>query len=66
MKCESEVDDALIEFIQHVGIPHTIHTDGAKALTMRTWKQICKIFHMKTTATEPNSPWQNRAEAGIQ
>ncbi len=65
MKREAEASDALLEFIQHVGIPSALHTDGSKTQTLGNWKALVKQHHIKTTETEPNSPWQNRAEAGI-
>ncbi len=65
MQRESEAPDALVEFIQHVGIPSAIHTDGSKVQTRGEWLKVVKKYHIKTTETEPHSPWQNRAEAGI-
>jgi hypothetical protein len=65
MKREAEASDALLEFIQHVGIPSALHTDGSKTQTLGSWKALVKQHHIKTTETEPNSPWQNRAEAAI-
>ena len=38
MATESEAGDALSEFIQDVGIPKGMHTDGSKAETMGRWK----------------------------
>jgi len=37
MECESQASEALVEFIQHVGIPHHLHTDGAKTQTLGEW-----------------------------
>jgi hypothetical protein len=65
MECESQASEALVEFIQHVGIPHHLHTDVAKTQTLGEWKRIVKQYHIKTSETEPYSPWQNRAESGI-
>jgi transposase InsO family protein len=62
MRAKSEAGFALKELIQDVGIPKEIHTDGAKELTMGTWKQVCRDAGIKTTTTEKNSPWQNRAK----
>jgi hypothetical protein len=33
MNKESDASNALVDFIQHAGIPSTLHTNGAKALT---------------------------------
>ncbi len=65
MKREAEASDALLEFILHVDIPSALHIDGSKTQTLGNWKALVKQHHIKTTETEPNSPWQNRAEAGI-
>jgi len=65
MEKESLANEALVEFIQHVGIPNHLHTDGAKTQTMGEWRKVVKKYHIKTSETEPHSPWQNRAESGI-
>ncbi len=65
MRTKAEAGYALKELIQDVGIPKEIHTDGAKELTMGTWKQICRDAGIKTSMTEKDSPWQNRAEVEI-
>jgi hypothetical protein len=65
MNREAEASDALLEFIQHVGIPSALYTEGSKTQTLGSWKALVKQHHIKTTETGPNSPWQNRAEAGI-
>jgi hypothetical protein len=38
MKREAEASDALLEFIQHVGIPSVLHTDGSKTQTLGSGK----------------------------
>jgi hypothetical protein len=65
VKREAKASDALLEFKQHVGIPSALHTDGSKTQTLVNWKALVKQHHIKTTETEPNSPWQSRTEAGI-
>ena len=65
MTREGNACDALLGFIQQVGIPSALHTDGAKAQTLGEWKRITKQYQIKVSETEPYSPWQNRAEAGI-
>ncbi len=65
MEAKSEAGYALQEFIQDVGIPCTLHTDGAKVLTEGKWRDVCKTFGIKQTFTEPHSPFQNRAEINI-
>jgi hypothetical protein len=60
MKLKSEAGYALQELIQEVGIPEHIHSDGAKEMTLGTWKQVCRDSGIKTSQTEKGSPWQNR------
>ena len=62
---KGEAHHALTAFIQDVGIPKNFLTDGAKEQRDGEWKRIIKHYHIKTHVTEPKSPWQNRAEAGI-
>jgi hypothetical protein len=47
---------SLGELIQDIGTPKAIHTNGAKELTVGTWKQVCKDRGIKTTTTEKHSP----------
>ena len=65
MKAKSEAGDALVEFIQDVGIPSALHSDDAKELTLGKWQKVRQEFSIKQTQTEPHSPWQNRAEGAI-
>jgi len=65
MRTKAEAGYALKELIQDVEIPKEIHTNGAKELTMGTWKQVCQDAGIKTLMTEKDSPWQNRAEVEI-
>ena len=65
MQSKAEAYDALNTFIHEVGIPHELHSDNAKELMEGRFKQICRDYGIKTTYSEPHSPWQNRAEAGI-
>jgi hypothetical protein len=65
MQSKAETYDALNTFIHEVGIPHELHPDNAKELMEGRFKQICRDYGIKTTYSEPHSPWQNRAEAGI-
>jgi len=66
MAHKSDAGFALSELIQDVGIPHHIHTDEAKELTLGTWKKVCRDHSIKMTNTEPHTPQQNRAEGAIQ
>ena len=65
MNKESEASNALVEFIQHVGIPSKIHTDGSKLQSKGNWAKLIKSYHIKHSFTEPHTPWQNRAEGAI-
>ncbi len=65
MNKESEASNALVEFIQHVGIPSKIHTDGSKVQSKGNWAKTIKSYHIKHSFTEPHLPWQNRAEGAI-
>ncbi len=55
MKLKSEAPQALKELIQDVGIPRQIHTDGAKELTLGSWKKICQEAGIKMTQTEKDT-----------
>ena len=65
MKLKSEAVDFLLEFIQEVGIPRALHTDGSKEQMHKRWKDVRWDFEIKQTWTEPNSLFQNRAEINI-
>jgi hypothetical protein len=65
MKAKPEAGHALLEFIQNVGIPSSLHTNNAKEMTSGLWETIRKDHQIKQTLTEPFSPFQNRAEIGI-
>jgi hypothetical protein len=40
MQAESQAGDALLEFIQDIEFPSSLHTDDAKAETLGKWKRI--------------------------
>ena len=65
LKSESEGKRNMLDFIQIVGIPPSIHSDDAKVFQHGDFKKTCQKHFIKQTFTEPYSPWQNRAEAGI-
>jgi len=62
---QSEAGNALLEFIQDIGIPSALHTDDAKELTSGKWEQVRKDHGIKQTLAEPYSPFQNRTEVNI-
>eukprot|EP00957_Ditylum_brightwellii_P180820 13775162-Ditylum_brightwellii.AAC.1 len=66
MTSKGEAANALDQIFQDLGVPNHIHTDGAKELNLRKWKDVQEKYGgIKQTNTEPNISWQNRAEAGI-
>jgi hypothetical protein len=58
---------ALSDFFARFGVPRHLHSDNAKELTtQKEWRKVCKKHAgIRTTTTEPHSPWQNLAEMGI-
>jgi len=67
IKSKANAGDALLQFIQDVGIPEVIVSDGAKEQTGANTKfmEVVRTYGIKTRQTEPYSPWQNRAENTI-
>jgi hypothetical protein len=65
MKRKGEAPDTLISFMQDIGIPSELHSDDAKELTQGRMAAIAREFWIKTTQSEPYSPWQVRAELAI-
>mmetsp|Transcript_8644 Transcript_8644/g.12587 ORF Transcript_8644/g.12587 Transcript_8644/m.12587 type:complete len:434 (-) Transcript_8644:3145-4446(-) len=62
---KADAHHALTQFIQDVGIPRNVLVDFAPEERLGEWGRIVKHYHIKLRTTEPKSPWQNRAEAGI-
>ena len=56
---------ALRSFIDLVGLPAAIHTDGHNNFVEGEYKRMIRKYNIPFTHTEPNSPWQNRAEFAI-
>jgi hypothetical protein len=65
MRRKGEVGDTLIAFMQDIGIPSGLHCDNAKEVTQGRVAEIAKEFWLKVSQSEPNSPWQVRAELCI-
>ncbi|KAI2511648.1 hypothetical protein MHU86_2714 [Fragilaria crotonensis] len=57
--------NALMPFIQEVGIPQTIVTDNAPEEVHGEFGKICRRFRVKQEQTVPYSPWSNLAESTI-
>ena len=67
MKSKSQAGNALTDFFEDKGVPTIMHMDDAKEFTQGRWKEILSQHGgIKQTCAEPYSPWQNRAEVGIQ
>ena len=63
MKSKSQAGDKLVSLIQQVGIPNELHRDGAPEMAGNSkFNQICNEYRIKSTYTEPHSPWQNKCE----
>ena len=52
-------------FIDLVGLPASLHSDGHSNFTEGAFKRLLRKFGILHTTTEPHSPWQNRAEYAI-
>jgi hypothetical protein len=65
MRTKSESPDALISFMQDIGIPSDLHSDDAKELTQGHMGKLLHKFWIRSTQSEPYSPWQVRAELCI-
>jgi len=65
MKRQSEAGDTLLEFIQEIGVPSSLHTNDAKELTSGKGEQVRRDHGIKQTIAEPYSPFQNRTEVNI-
>ena len=62
MKMKSQAGDTFHRFIEEIGIPSEMLSDGAKELLYATFRKLCQKFRILQTRTEPESPWQNPAE----
>ena len=68
MQRKAEAPDALVNFIQTVGIPEHLITDNAPEEgrgPSTQWRNVVGTYHIHQTWTEPHSPWQNKAEGEI-
>ena len=55
----------LRSFIDFVGLPYSLHSDGHSNFAEGPLRKLLRKFGIKQTYTEPYSPWQNRAEYAI-
>jgi hypothetical protein len=65
LRSKGDAHQALMQFIQDVGIPKELLTDCALEEMRGEWGRILKQYHIGHCMTQPKSPWQNRAEAEI-
>jgi GH24 family phage-related lysozyme (muramidase) len=57
MQYKSQAPDALVSFMQDIGIPSELHSDDAKELNQGKMKGILKKFWIKGSQSEPYSSW---------
>ena len=69
LQSKAQASDGLMEFINKVGIPELLVTDGSKEqgyLSSQTfWVKLTKKYGIDQSYTEPYSWWQNMAERDI-
>lgn len=65
MKTESHCGEALQDFGREIGVPRAIKSDNARSETGYDWTKWCRTYRVKSSTTEPHSPWQNKSERGI-
>ena len=65
MKKESQAHETLSAFIHEVGIPHEIHSDNAKALTLGEMARQLRKYKIYQTLSKPYNQSQNFAENRI-
>ena len=61
-----ESSHTLRSLIHYIGIPRSLHSDNHGNFKDSWFKRLARRFGIMQTFTEPHSPWQNRAENGIQ
>jgi len=63
MKSKSEAGNQLLNLIQQVGVTNELHRDGAPEMGGDSkFNRICREYKIRSTFTEPYSPWQNRCQ----
>ena len=62
LKHKREAHTTLLPLIQLAGIPEGMHSDRAPELIHGKFRSLLQRYRIRITTTEPNSPWQNRAE----
>ena len=62
---QEETSHSLRSFIELIGLPAVLHSDNHNNLRTGKFKKTLKTFGIRSTFSEPKSPWQNRAEFAI-
>ena len=62
MQKESQAHKTLSSFIHEVGMPHDIHLDNAKTLTLGVMDKKLRKYEIFQTLLEPYSQFQDFAE----
>ncbi|GKY94554.1 hypothetical protein MPSEU_000421100 [Mayamaea pseudoterrestris] len=62
MKSESEMSNALEDFIREVGAPNGLLSDNAKSETGKAVRDLCRMYNIPQVTTEPGHPEQNPCE----
>ena len=62
---KAHAHESLSNFVHEVGIPSSLHSDGAKELIQGEFMRKMKKYEIYNTVNEPYSPWQNLAERMI-
>ena len=55
MTLKSQAPGTFMSFIQDVGVPRNLVTDGAKEETHSRWKEIVRKFRIYASESEPYS-----------
>jgi len=63
MQSTAQAGAQLLTFIQQVGVPNEIHRGGAPEMSGNSqFNRICQEHRIRSTYTEPHSPWQNKCK----
>jgi len=66
MRSKAEAGIQLFNLIQQVGIPNEMHRNGAPEMSGDSYfNMVCREYRIRSTFTEPHSPWQNKCENTI-
>jgi hypothetical protein len=57
IQAKSQVGDTLLEFVQEIGVPCSLHTDDAKEVNLGKWGKLRSDLCILQTQSDPYSPW---------